>query len=95
MIANFYTKPLQGSLFRKMRNYIRGLSDSLNEERVENRLNLSLAESENVKPSLKNKNPDPDRKVLEAERGDRPDTTLHGTKPYTVQTTYADIVKRK
>jgi hypothetical protein len=47
MIADFYTKPLQGSLFRKMRDYIMGISDSLNEERVENSLNKSLVESEN------------------------------------------------
>ena len=36
MIADFYTKPLQGSLFRKMRDFIMGHSDSLNVERVEN-----------------------------------------------------------
>ena len=36
MIADFYTKPLQGSLFRKMRDFIMGHSDSLNAERVEN-----------------------------------------------------------
>jgi hypothetical protein len=36
MIGDFYTKPLQGALFRKMRSFIMGHSDSLNEERVEN-----------------------------------------------------------
>ncbi len=36
MIGDFYTKPLQGSLFRKMRAFIMGHSDTLNEERVEN-----------------------------------------------------------
>lgn len=34
MVADFYTKPLQGSLFRKMRDYIMGLAPSLSEERV-------------------------------------------------------------
>jgi hypothetical protein len=47
MLADFYTKPLQGSLFRKMRDYIMGHSDSLNEERVENSLNRSVCENEN------------------------------------------------
>lgn len=37
--ADFYTKPLQGSLFRKMRDYIMGHSASLNEDRVEKSLN--------------------------------------------------------
>ena len=36
MIGDFYTKPLQGALFRKMRSFIMGHSHSLNEERVEN-----------------------------------------------------------
>ena len=36
MIADFYIKPLQGSLFRKMRDFIMGHSDSLNEERAGN-----------------------------------------------------------
>ena len=36
MVADFYTKPLQGSLFKKMRDFIMGHSDSLNVERVEN-----------------------------------------------------------
>ena len=36
MVADFYTKPLQGSLFKKMRDFIMGYTTSLNEERVEN-----------------------------------------------------------
>ena len=36
MIADFYTKPLQGSLFIKMRNFIMGLDDAFCKERVEN-----------------------------------------------------------
>ena len=36
MIADFYTKPLQGSLFIKMRNFIMGHDDAFYEERVEN-----------------------------------------------------------
>ena len=40
MIADFYTKPLQGSLFIKIRNFIMGLDDAFCEERVENCENL-------------------------------------------------------
>ena len=40
MIADFYTKPLQGSLFIKMRDFIIGLDDSFCKERVENCENL-------------------------------------------------------
>ena len=36
MIADFFTKPLQGNLFRKFRNFIMGITSSLNEERVGN-----------------------------------------------------------
>ena len=36
MVADFYTKPLQGSLFKKMRDFTMGHSDSLNVERVDN-----------------------------------------------------------
>ena len=36
MIADFYTKPLQGSLFIRMRNFIMGLDDAFCKERVEN-----------------------------------------------------------
>jgi hypothetical protein len=35
MIADYYTKPLQGSLFKKLRDIIMGLSPFLMEERVE------------------------------------------------------------
>ena len=35
MIADFYTKPLQGSLLKKMRNFIMGLGNEFCEERVE------------------------------------------------------------
>ena len=35
MIAAFYTKPLQGALFIKMRNFIMGLDDAFCEERIE------------------------------------------------------------
>ena len=37
MIADFYTKPLQGALFIKMRNCIMGLDDAFCDERVEKR----------------------------------------------------------
>jgi len=37
MIADFFTKPLQGNLFRKFRNFIMGITSSLNEERVGNK----------------------------------------------------------
>jgi hypothetical protein len=36
MIADFFTKPLQGALFRKMRDVIMGLSSFMIEERVGN-----------------------------------------------------------
>ena len=39
MIADFYTKPLQGALFIKLRNFIIGLDDAFCEERVEKRDN--------------------------------------------------------
>ena len=50
MIADFYTKPLQGSLFRKMRNYIMSESDSLDEKRVENQ---ASRESDDTKTKKK------------------------------------------
>ena len=34
MIANYYTKPLQGSLFRKMRDILMGITPFLDEECV-------------------------------------------------------------
>ena len=42
MVPDFYTKLFQGSLFKKMRYFIMGISNSLFEERVEN-----MANSEN------------------------------------------------
>ena len=41
MIADFYTEPLQGSLFKLMRNIIIGLTPFPNEERVGLRENVS------------------------------------------------------
>ena len=35
MIGDYFTKPLQGSLFKKLRNYIMGHTDIPDEERVE------------------------------------------------------------
>ena len=35
MIADYYTKPLQGALFRKMRNIVMGLAPFPAEERVD------------------------------------------------------------
>ena len=37
MVADFYTKPLQESLFTKMRDFIIGYTTSLKEKRVENK----------------------------------------------------------
>ena len=45
MIADFYTKPLQGSLFIKMRNFIMGLDDAFCEERVENCEDLNKSQN--------------------------------------------------
>ena len=45
MIADFYTKPLQGSLFIKMRNFIMGLGDAFCEERVENCEDLNKSQN--------------------------------------------------
>ena len=36
MVPDFYTKPLQGSLLKKMRDFIMGHPDSLNMEHVGN-----------------------------------------------------------
>ena len=41
MIADFYTKPLQGSLFRKMRDIVMGLAAFPDEERVDLLENVS------------------------------------------------------
>ena len=75
-----------------------GLSDSLNEERVENSLNSSLVESgniQNIQTKLGTNNPGPARNVLEEKRDELVHTTVHGTKPHEVRVLYADIVKRK
>ena len=45
MIADFYTKPLQGSLFVKMRNFIMDLDDAFCEERVESCENMSKSQN--------------------------------------------------
>ena len=42
MLADYYTKPLQGALFQKMRDRIMGLSDYIDEERVEGNEKASL-----------------------------------------------------
>ena len=41
MIADYFTKPLQGSLFRKMKDSIMGVISFLVEERIEIRENMS------------------------------------------------------
>ena len=45
MIADFYTKPLQGSLFKKMRDIVMGLAPFPDEERVEIEENMSKVAS--------------------------------------------------
>ena len=49
MIADFYTKPLQGAQFRRLRNFIMGVTDSVStppsEERVENAPNVDALTS--------------------------------------------------
>ena len=53
MIADFYTKPLQGSLFIKMRNYIMGLGDEFCEECVEmnEKLKININEAQDSLPN--------------------------------------------
>ena len=41
MLADYFTKPLQGSLFRKMKDSIMGVISFLVEERIEIRENMS------------------------------------------------------
>jgi hypothetical protein len=93
MIADFYTKPLQGSLFRKMRNYIMGISDSLNEERVENsedNLNRSLVELGN-EMGLKE---DLGKNVPRTDTADDENVNLDVCEiTHKPKITYADIVK--
>ena len=52
MTADYFTKPLQGSLFRKMRDSIIGLVEFPDEERVELRENLSIDVSGEYKESV-------------------------------------------
>ena len=52
MIADFYTKPLQGALFVKMRNFIMGLEDAFCEERVENRNIPDTSSPEKLSPDI-------------------------------------------
>ena len=90
MLADFYTKPLQGSLFRKMRDYIMGHSDSLNEERVENSLNGSICEPEN-EMGLTSGNETTFQKTVD---GDDAGVKLwYGEEQPHNKNTYADIVK--
>lgn len=47
-MADFFTKPLQGSLFKKMRNLIMGVSRFPAEERVENSIKSDTKTTENT-----------------------------------------------
>ena len=55
MIADFYTKPLQGALFRKMRDIVMGLNPFPEEERVEINENRANISTENMRQKLVNK----------------------------------------
>ena len=48
MIADFYTKPLQGSLFEKMRDIIMGLAPFPDEERVGEDEKMSRVAQNNI-----------------------------------------------
>ena len=50
MVADYYTKPLQGKLFRKMRDKIMGLVPMMTEERVENDKNDVMKQRNAVNP---------------------------------------------
>ena len=91
MLADFYTKPLQGSLFRKMRDYIMGHSASLNEERVENTLNNLICEHEHEMGLTSGNELDSPNTI----NGDDVDINLCGDKhpPHKAINTYAEIVK--
>jgi len=54
MIAGFCTKPLQGNLFRKFRNFIMGTTSSLNEERVGNKEKCEASTDEATRVPTKN-----------------------------------------
>ena len=60
MIADYYTKPLQGSLFKKMRDILMGLAPFPDEERVR----LSNNVSKNIKAS-ENYDEDVSRKTVQ------------------------------
>ena len=60
MIADYYTKPLQGSLFKKMRDILMGLAPFPDEERVRSSNNVS----KNIKAS-ENYDEDVSRKTVQ------------------------------
>ena len=53
-MADYYTKPLQGKLFRKMRDKIMGLVPMMTEERVENDKNDVEKQRDAVNPGTNN-----------------------------------------
>ena len=81
MIADFYTKPLQGVLFIKMTNFIMGLDDAFCEERVEKRDNSD-------KPSPDILSPDKSSRAQNTPQY-KNDVEIIRSKP-----TYAEIVKQ-
>jgi len=54
VIADLFTKPLQGNLFCKFRNFIIGIISSLNEERVENKEKCEASTHEATRVPTKN-----------------------------------------
>ena len=52
MITDFFTKPLQGSLFNKMRSVIMGHSEFPAEERIENNIHKDTKATENVRGNI-------------------------------------------
>ena len=52
MIADYFTKPIQGSLFRKMEDIIMGLVEFLDEERVGLQEKLNKESSGTYKESV-------------------------------------------
>ena len=86
MVADFYTKPLQGNAFVRFRNYIMGLTSTLDEERVEKSIeklsNLSEASNMDENP-IKRGNDDSKNKEED-----------HHDEEQVRKTTYADVVKR-
>ena len=53
MIADYFTKPLQGNLFTTLRDTIMGIIPYLTKERVEDKM-CSGNECEEIKPSTSN-----------------------------------------